>query len=186
MAWRNALLTEFAPGASPEYVSAVRHGKQGLPPLPPFAAKYLDLVELSLTGSLLPESGRGECHPERSVKATPPRGKAGTCYAVPTCAAMVRTSGSRTRHPSSPPAAKRDDPPATKGGFASTTSKARPPARSATSRACRASHRRNRESPSRPRRSQPRTLTRQNASARRLVSTCVRGVVTSRRRRFGP
>jgi hypothetical protein len=82
MAWRNALLTEFAPGASPEYVSAVRHGKQGLPPLPPFAAKYLDLVELSLTGSLLPESGRGECHPERSVKETPPRGKAGTCYAV--------------------------------------------------------------------------------------------------------
>ena len=91
---------------------------------------------------------------------------------------MVRTSGSRTLHPSSPPAAKRDDPPATNGGFASTTSKARPPARSATSRACRASHRRNRESPSRPRRSQPSTLTRQNASASRLVSTCVRGVVS--------
>lgn len=82
MAWRHALLTEFAPSASPEYVSAVRHGKRGLPPLPPFAAKYLDLVELSLTGSLLPESARGECHPERSVKGLPPRGKEGTCYAV--------------------------------------------------------------------------------------------------------
>ena len=80
-AWRNVLLTAFAPGASPEYVSAVRHGHSGLPPLPPFAAKYLELIELSLTGSLLPESARGECHPERHAKS-PPLGKAGTCYSV--------------------------------------------------------------------------------------------------------
>jgi hypothetical protein len=80
--WRDTLLTGFAPFASTEYASAVRHGQRGLPPLPPFAAKYLELIELSLTGSLLPEAARGECHPERRPQSPPPRGKAGTCYAV--------------------------------------------------------------------------------------------------------
>ena len=49
---------------------------------------------------------------------------------LPGVAAMV-VEAARTRHPSSPPAASANDPPATNGGFASTTSKARPPARSA-------------------------------------------------------
>ena len=82
MAWRDKLLTGFAPDASPEYVSAVSHGNRGLPPLPPFAAKYLELIELSLTGSLLREAARGECHPERSAQSPPPHKKVGTCYAV--------------------------------------------------------------------------------------------------------
>lgn len=80
MTWRDTLLTGVAPFASQEYLSAVRHGYHGLPPLPLFAAKYLELIELSLTGSLLPEAARGECHPERQPPS--PRGKVGTCSAV--------------------------------------------------------------------------------------------------------
>jgi len=88
MSWRARLLTEFAPGASPTYSAEMRDRPQNLAPLPPYAAKYLDLVELSLTGSLLPPSARGECHPERPLQL--PRGKkitdrvVGTCYAVNT------------------------------------------------------------------------------------------------------
>jgi hypothetical protein len=79
--WRNTLLTSFAPGASPEYVSSVRHGSQNVPPLPPYASKYLELLELSLTGSLLPKPLRSECHPERQASSSSAPRK-GTCYAV--------------------------------------------------------------------------------------------------------
>ena len=55
-----------------------------------YATKYLELIEPSLTGSLLPPDTRGECqcHPDRPVKL--PEGRkvtdqnAGTCYAVNT------------------------------------------------------------------------------------------------------
>jgi hypothetical protein len=59
-----------------------------LAPLATYATKYLELIELSLTGSLLPPDTRGECHPDRPVKL--PHGRkvtdrnAGTCYAVNT------------------------------------------------------------------------------------------------------
>ena len=86
MSWRARLLTEFAPGASPAYLLDMRDRPRNLAPLPQYAAKYLDLIELSLTGSLLPPNARGECHPDRPLQL--PRGKkatdrvAGTCYVV--------------------------------------------------------------------------------------------------------
>tara|TARA_B110001452_G_scaffold259899_1_gene256797 strand:+ start:139 stop:1206 length:1068 start_codon:yes stop_codon:yes gene_type:complete len=88
LSWRDALLTAFAPGASPHYVSTMRARPETLGPLAPYAAKYLELIELSLTGSLLPSEARSECHPDRPVEL--PRGKsvtdpvAGTCFAVNT------------------------------------------------------------------------------------------------------
>ena len=86
--WRDTLLNDFAPGASPEYVAKMSSRPSTLAPLATYAAKYLELIELSLTGSLLPLDTRGECHPDRPVKL--PEGRkvtdqnAGTCYAVNT------------------------------------------------------------------------------------------------------
>ena len=52
--WRDTLLNDFAPGASPEYVAKMSRRPSTLAPLATYAAKYLELIELSLTGSLLP------------------------------------------------------------------------------------------------------------------------------------
>ena len=86
--WRDTLLNDFAPGASPGYIAKMSSRPAALEPLATYATKYLELIELSLTGSLLPPDTRGECHPDRPVKL--PDGRkvtdqnAGTCYAVNT------------------------------------------------------------------------------------------------------
>ena len=86
-AWRNKLLTNFAPEASQEYVANMSQRHAALPPLPPFAAQYLNLVELSLTGTLMPPDARSECHPDKPLHLPPGREvgeNAGTCFAVNT------------------------------------------------------------------------------------------------------
>lgn len=86
--WRDTLLNDFAPGASPGYVAKMSSRPAALAPLATYATKYLELIELSVTGSLLPPDTRGECHPDRPVKL--PHGRkvtdrnVGTCYAVNT------------------------------------------------------------------------------------------------------
>ena len=86
--WRDTLLNDFSPDASPRYVAKMSSRPAALAPLATYATKYLELIELSLTGSLLPPDTRGECHPDRPVKL--PHGRkvtdrnAGTCYAVNT------------------------------------------------------------------------------------------------------
>ncbi len=86
-AWRDILLTRFAPDASPEYVANYSRRPAALPSLQPFAEKYLELIELSVTGTLMPPDARSECHPDRPLKL--PHGRnvdqnAGTCFAVNT------------------------------------------------------------------------------------------------------
>lgn len=62
--WRELLLEGCHPDMLPSTCNASKFANRDarLPPLSPFAKRYLDLVELTATGSLNDETG--ECHPE--------------------------------------------------------------------------------------------------------------------------
>ena len=70
--WRHVLLNDFAPDANRAYVANMSQRPAALPTLPPFASQYLDLVELGVTGALIPLAS-GACSPDRPLKL--PRGR---------------------------------------------------------------------------------------------------------------